>query len=168
MEILCSTAAVQQRVQELGREITEFYRDKPLTLLALLNGAMFFATDLARAIDLEMHIDSIAVSSYAGQQSSGRIALRGDCKLPVTGRHLLLVDGVLDTGLTLTTVADLLRARGALSVRTCVLAEKIHPRPVGMHPADWCGFKLPDRFLVGCGMDAAERYRQLPYIAALD
>lgn len=168
MEILCSVTAVQQRVQELGREITEFYRGKPLTLLALLNGAMFFATDLARAIDLEMYIDSISVSSYAGLQSSGQIALRGDCKLPVTGRHLLLVDGVLDTGLTLTTVADLLRTRGALSVRTCVLAEKMHPRPAEANPADWCGFRLPNRFLVGCGMDADERYRQLPYIAALD
>ncbi len=168
MEILCSAEAVQARIQELGRKITAYYRGKPLTLLALLNGAMFFAADLARAIDLEFYVDSLSVSSYAGLASSGQIVLRGECKLAVDQRHLLLVDGVMDTGLTLIRVSQMLRERGALSVKTCVLAEKLCPHSAGFHSPDWCGFKLPNRFLVGCGMDASELYRHLPYIAALD
>jgi len=168
MEILCSATAVQARTRELGQEISEFYQGQTLTLVALLNGAMFFAADLARAINLELRIDSIAVSSYDGQKSSGRIAVRGDCKLPVRAKNLLLVDGVLDTGLTLDTVTKILLARGAQSVRTCVLAEKNRPRSANIRPPDWCGFQLPNRFLVGCGMDAGEQYRQWPYIAALD
>jgi hypoxanthine phosphoribosyltransferase len=128
---------------------------------------MFFAADLCRHLVGDLFIDSIAVSSYHDNSSTGKLDFRGKAKLPMTGRHVLLVDGVLDTGLTLLTVAAWAKEQGALSVRTCVLAEKDRKRSKAIAHADWAVFQLPDKYLVGYGMDDNELYRQLPYIAVI-
>ncbi len=169
MEILFSEAVIHHRIQHLGQEISGFYQNQPLTILALLNGALIFAADLARAIACEdCFLDCIAVCSYTGHDSNGKLCFRCEPKLPVAGRHVLLVDGVLDTGLTLSSVAEQISGRGSISVRCCVLAEKIRLRGLSVQHADWCAFRVPDRYLVGYGMDSHEKFRQLPYLAALD
>lgn len=167
MEILCSAGEIAQHIARLGREITEYYRGKPLTLVSLMNGALPFAADLMRAIDLPLYVDTVSVSSYHDCKSSGELNFRSTLKLPPAGRHILLADEVLDTGFTLRCVADYFRNRGAASVRTAVMVEKIRPRPEGIEHADWTGIVLPDRYLVGYGLDADELYRNLPCIAAL-
>ncbi|MFA6930889.1 MAG: phosphoribosyltransferase family protein [Lentisphaeria bacterium] len=168
MQILYSESEIQNRIKILGQEISAFYQDRPLTLVALLNGALLFAAELAKTIRLDCFLDCIAVSSYTGHDSSGQLVFRCDTKLSVVDRHILLVDGVLDTGLTLSKVKNQMTKRGALSVRSCVLAEKIRLRETEIQHADWCAFQVPNRYLVGYGMDSHEHYRQFPYIAALD
>ena len=159
MEILCSAGEIARHIARLGREITEYYRGKPLTLVSLMNGALPFAADLMRAIVLPLYVDTVSVSSYHDCKSSGELNFRSTLKLPPAGRHILLADEVLDTGFTLRC--------GAASVRTAVMVEKIRPRPEGIEHADWTGIVLPDRYLVGYGLDADELYRNLPCIAAL-
>lgn len=169
MEILFSEEAVSSRIRVMGQEIREFYRGRePLTLIALLNGALPFAADLMRRIDLPLWIDTLAVASYHGHESSGEQTFRSTLKLPVENRHILIADEVLDTGATLRRVTEDIKRRGALSVKTAVLIEKSIPRPPEFLHADWTGFVAPDRYLVGCGLDFNEMYRQLPFIAALD
>ena len=168
MEIYISQRRIAARIRKIGKEISEFYEGKPVTALVLMNGAMFFAADLCRHLAGDLFIDTIAVSSYRDNSSSGKLSFRGQAKLPMAGRHVLLVDGVLDTGLTLKTVKEWANGQDALSVRTCVLAEKAHKRPKDMLHADWAAFQLPDKYLVGYGMDDNELYRQLPFIAVVE
>ena len=170
MNSLIDTPEIQARLAAMAQEIDRFYGGAPYTVIPLLNGAMFFAVDLMRHLTGEFKVDSLAVSSYAGEHSTGEIQLRGATKMPVEGKNLLVADGVLDTGLTLVTVRKWLLDQGARSVRTAVLVSqraRRHPAAEGFAP-DWVGFSLPDRFIVGCGMDADERYRALPYIACMD
>ena len=151
MDIIYSAGEIANRIAQLGREITEFYRGEELTVVALMNGALPFAADLIRAIG-----------------STGEPEFRSTLKSPPSGRHILLADEVLDSGVTLQCVAEYFRRRGAASVRTVVMVEKELPRPNGLAHADWTGFTAPDRYLVGYGLDADEHYRNLPYIAALN
>lgn len=168
MEILFSEAEIQERVRCLGKEISDFYQNHPLTIIALLNGALIFAADLARSISCEdCFLDSMAVYSYAGYNSTGELHFRCQPKLPLAGRHILLVDGVLDTGLTISKISEQIATSGALSVQTCVMVEKNRPRGTSLQHATWSAFKVADRYLIGYGMDANEKFRQLPYLAAL-
>ncbi len=167
MEILCSIEEIARQVARLGREITGFYRGKPLTLVSLMNGALPFAADLMRVIDLPLYVDTVSISSYHDCKNSGKLNFRSTLKLSPKGRHVLLADEVLDSGYTLACVAEYFRSRGAASVRTAVMVEKIRPRPDGIEHADWTGVVLPDRYLVGYGLDADELYRNLPCIAAI-
>ncbi len=168
MEIIFTASEISQRIIEMGREITGFYQRQELTIVALMNGALPFAADLVRAIDLDCYVDSISVASYHNCQSSGKLELRSKMKLSPYGRQLLLVDEVLDSGITLQAVSEYFRNQGASSVRTAVLVEKQLPRLQGLTHADWTGFTTPDRYLVGYGLDANEHYRNLPYIATLE
>gem|GEM_PF-890153 len=169
MEILYNADAIAARVAELGAEITAFYRGKELTVIALMTGGLYFAADLTRAIDLPIRLDSLAVASYTDCKSTGKLNFRSPLKLDPAGRELLVVDEVLDTGVTLKCVRDTLLERGAKTVRTAVMVEKQCPRPEnGLLHADWTGFVSPPRYLVGYGLDADENYRNLPHIAALD
>lgn len=168
MDILFSEEEVQHRIAEIGAEISCFYKDKPLTLITLMTGGLHFAADLSRKIDTECWIDSIGVASYENCHSSGKIQFRSEPKLPVAGRHILLLDEVLDSGITLKAVAAIFNAQGAASVKSAVLVEKDIPRPEECAHADWCCFHAPNRYLIGCGMDANEKFRNLPFIAALD
>ena len=167
MDIIYSAGEIANRIAQLGREITEFYRGEELTVVALMNGALPFAADLIRAIGLDCYVDTVSVASYRNCRSTGEPEFRSTLKIPPSGRHILLADEVLDSGVTLQCVAEYFRRRGAASVRTVVMVEKELPRPNGLAHADWTGFTAPDRYLVGYGLDADEHYRNLPYIAAL-
>ena len=159
---------MEARIRELGAEITAIYKDQPLTMLVVMNGGLFFGAKLAEAIAVEdFFIDSISASSYKHHSSTGNVELRSFMKLEVKGRHLLILDEVLDTGRTLKKIKEKLLDQGALSVKTVVLVEKTIPRPEGIDHADWSGFQMEDRYLIGCGMDSDEKYRNLPYIAVL-
>lgn len=167
-KLLLSAPAIERRVAELGRELSDFYRGKPLTVVAVLNGGMFFAVDLARHLDIPVWIDSLAASSYVNDKSSGEISFRCFPKLPMSGRHILLVDDVLDTGFTMRKLFSALLDRGALSVRCCVLLDKEARRhPEGLAKPDWKAFSAPDRYLVGMGLDSEENFRNLCEILAV-
>ena len=167
MDVLLSEEMLRKRVAELGAELTEYYRGKPLTLICLLNGAMIFASDLMRHIDLPVQYDSFAVSSYVNTQSTGELKVRSALKLPVAGRHILLVDDILDTGFTMKCIIRDFMKVGALSVKCCVLLNKTTKDKLFTTP-DWVGFEVPERFVVGYGLDCDEEYRNLPFIGTLD
>lgn len=169
MEILYRTDQIAARVAELGAEIDQYYRDGKLTVIVLMTGGLYFAADLTRAITLPIELDSLGVASYHRCQSTGEIDFRSPPKLAPAGRDILVVDEVLDTGITLKCVRDSLLERGAKRVRTAVMVEKTVQRPENaLSHADWTGFVTGPRYLVGYGLDADEQYRNLPYIAALD
>lgn len=165
MKVLISAEQIAQRVRVLADDITAFYEGKPLTVIILMNGALLFGADLVRAIRLPLRWEAFSVSSYADDRSSGELKIRSELKNPVTGRHLLIIDDILDTGLTLKKVMTYFQRQGALSVRSCILLKKtISKSQHGLVP-DWIGFEIPDRYVVGYGMDSGEEFRNLPYIA---
>ena len=169
MEILFDEAAIRKRVAEMGREIGACYGDELVTLVVLANGAICFGADLARALSCPVEWDVVSVASYVDDRSSGQLGFRGSPKLDPAGRRILLADEVLDSGLTLAKVKAWYLEHGAKEVRTAVMVEKTRPRSAGsVAHADWTGVTLPDRYLVGYGLDSREKYRNLPYIAALD
>ena len=169
MEILVGEAAIRKRVEELGREIGAFYGDDTVTLVVLANGALPFGADLIRTLSCPVELDVISVRSYSGDRSSGKVEFRAEPKLDPAGRRILLADEVLDTGITLAAVKRHFLQRGAKEVRTAVMIEKMRPRPPeALGRADWTGIALPDRYLIGYGLDSHEKFRNLPYIAALD
>ena len=164
MKVIVSEEQIAARVKELGDELTAFYTGKPLTVIILMNGALPFGADLTRAIRLPLRWEALAVSSYFADQSSGKLKFRSKLKNQVSGRHLLVVDDVLDTGLTMKKVLEHLQEQGALSVRSCVLLNKNVSGKYFTAP-DWVGFNIPDRYVVGYGLDSNEEFRNLPYIA---
>lgn len=169
--ILITRDKIAERVNQLGFEIAAFYRGEPLTIIPLMNGAMIFAADLCRAIESEdLFIDSLAAASYENDASSGKLTRRSSLKLPVAGRHLLLVDDILDTGRTLQEMKAYFESLGAASVRTCVLLTKeLDPaKPERKISADWSGFSVPDLYVIGYGLDSYEKYRNLPDIRVLE
>ena len=168
IEIIKTPEEVNRRIDAMGAEITAAFQNAPLTMLAVMNGGLFFAAKLAETIRLDdFYIDSIAAGSYTHNVSSGVVQLRSTLKLDPRGRHILIVDEVLDSGRTLKAICQTLLNMGALSVKTAVLVEKELPRPEGIEHADWVGFFMDDRYLIGCGMDSEEKYRNYPGIAIL-
>ena len=169
IEVIKTPEEVNIRVKEMGAEITRAYGSEPLTMLVVMNGGLFFAAKLAEAMDMEdLYIDSLAAGSYKNDVSTGKVELRSTMKLDPRNRHILIVDEVLDSGRTLKAIGETLLSMGALSVKTAVLVEKILPRPDGTEHADWAGFFMDDRYLIGCGMDSEEKYRQYPGIAVFN
>lgn len=167
VDIIITQERISKRVAELGREISEYFRGRPLTAVAVLNGAMLFASDLVRCMALpDMRLDTIGVSSYKGSASTGVVNFRVECKMPVAGRSVLIIDDVLDSGDTMAALVRHFTESGAAEVKTCVLLDK-HMRRDKTAFADWVGFDAPNRFIVGYGLDFDERYRQLPYVAVL-
>ena len=167
MDVLFSAEQIAQRVKEMGEEISRFYQNKPLTVIVLASGGIFFGADLMRAIDLPIWVDTLGVASYVNDKSSGAIQCRSTLKLDCSGRHVLLVDEVLDTGRTLLETKQMILEQGALSVKNAVIVSKDVPRPEAIAEADWTGFSAPDRYLVGYGLASNEDYRNLPFIGAL-
>ena len=166
-EVLITEEQLQQRIAELGAQITEEYEGKRLLLLCVLKGAVIFLVDLARQIQLSLEIDFMAVSSYgASTQSSGIVRILKDLEDSVEGQHILVVEDIVDSGLTLDYLLRSLTARGPASIKVCGLLLKDRPRELSI-PIDYVGFTIPDRFVVGYGLDFAERYRNLPYIGVL-
>jgi hypoxanthine phosphoribosyltransferase len=166
-EILLTGEEIQAKVIELGEQLTTDYQDKNLLLLGTLKGAVPFIADLARAINLPLEIDYMAISSYGNStQSSGVVRILKDLEGPVQNKHVLIVEDIVDSGLTLHYLMDVLRQRKPLSLRVCALLDKLRERvkPVEL---DYTGFRIPNQFVVGYGLDYAQRYRNLPYIGIL-
>jgi hypoxanthine phosphoribosyltransferase len=164
--ILIPQAKIRARVRQLGAGITRHYRGKRPLFLGVMNGALFFLADLLRAIEIETEVSCIRLASYKGAESSG--LLRGLDALDdsLAGRHVLIVDDILDTGLTLSLLVQRLKELGAADVKSCVLLEKRRRREISIK-ADWTGFKIADEFVVGYGLDYDGRYRGLKQIRVL-
>jgi hypoxanthine phosphoribosyltransferase len=166
-KILVSQEQLERRVAELGQEITEAYRGTDeITAIAIINGAIVFAADLIRQIQMPVRLDCMRVSSYRDGTRPSAPEIIDKVLLELKDRHILLIDDILDTGHTSQQVVRLLRRTGPASVRVCVLLEKKGRREVPAHP-DFVGFQIPDEFVVGYGLDFAERYRNLPMIGVL-
>jgi len=167
LEILIDTKTLQARVREMGAEIARDYEGKRPELICVLKGAIVFISDLMRCIDIPVTMDFIAVSSYGkGMNTTGEVKIVKDLDEPLEGRHIILVEDILDTGLTLSYLANNFRARGATSVKIATLLNKPDRRKTSVDVA-YQGFEIPDKFVVGYGLDFAERYRNLPFIAIL-
>ncbi|HVU02069.1 MAG TPA: hypoxanthine phosphoribosyltransferase [Polyangiaceae bacterium] len=167
LKVLISREEIARRVAELGRRITEDYRGKSLVLLPVLKGSFMFAADLARAIDLPMRVEFLGVQSYGdATQSSGVVRITLDLAKPIDGDDVLIVEDIVDTGLTMRFLVDQIAARGPKSVRLCSLLHK-PSRTVKPVDIDYLGFTVPDEFVVGYGLDAAQKYRNLPDICVL-
>lgn len=166
-EILLSSEMLQTKINELGEQITADYRGKSLLLLGTLKGAVPFIADLARAIDLPLEIDYMAISSYGNStESSGVVRILKDLEGPIAQKHVLIVEDIIDSGLTLHYLMEVLRQRKPLSLAVCTLLDKVRER-VKPVTSNYIGFTIPDRFVVGYGLDYAQRYRNLPYIGIL-
>ncbi|HET8569975.1 MAG TPA: hypoxanthine phosphoribosyltransferase [Candidatus Limnocylindria bacterium] len=166
-EILVDEAALRTRVKALGAEIARDYEDKDPVLVSILKGALPFLADVMRAMPIPLSLDFLEVSSYGtGTETSGVVRILKDLAGSVAGRHVVVVEDILDTGNTLSYVLQHLRTQGPASVRLCVLLDKPSRRQVPVE-IDYRGFEIPDKFVVGYGLDFAERYRNLPYIGVL-
>ncbi len=166
-EILLSEARIQKRVQEIAGDIRRDYPDD-LHVVAVLKGAFIFLSDLARHIPGHVSLDFMAVSSYAkGTTSSGEVKMVKDLDTALDGRNVVIVEDIVDTGLTLNYLQEILRKRNPKSLRTACLLSKPSRRKVDV-AVDYIGFSIEDRFVVGYGLDYAEQYRNLPYIAVLE
>ena len=162
--VLIDSEAIQMRVKELGARITADYQGKTPHLVGVLKGATIFHADLVRCIGLGVSFDFIAVASYgSGTKSSGEVRILKDLDESLEGRDVLLVEDILDTGLTLHYLVENLRSRGPKSLRIVSLLSKPSRRKIDV-PADYVGFEVPDKFVVGYGLDFDQRYRNLPYI----
>ncbi len=165
--VLISEEQLKAKIAELGAQITRDYRGKDLLLVSILKGACVFLTDLMRAIDLPVSIDFMCVSSYGkGTSTQGRAKILKDLDTDIAGKHVLIVEDILDSGVTLSHVMEILRSRQPASLRLCSLLEKPERHRVEV-PLDYVGYVVPDEFVVGYGLDYAETYRNLPYIGVL-
>ncbi len=161
LEVLVRAQDIQSRVQLLGQHITQDYENKELILIGILKGSFVFIADLARAIDLPLAVDFMAVSSYGmSTKSSGVVRIIKDLDESVEGKHVLVVEDIVDTGLTLNYIYSHLKSRGATSVKICTLLDKVSRRQIAV-PVHYKGFEIPDAFVVGYGLDVEERYRNL-------
>lgn len=165
--IVFTQEQIMERVQALGAQIRADYAEKNLLLVGTLKGAFLFLSDLARAIDMPLQLDFVSVSSYGnGMTSSGAIQVRKDLDHAPSGMDVLIVEDILDSGRTLDYLTDVMRAQHAASVEICTFFDKPSGRVVPVKPK-YVGYTVPDAFLVGYGMDYAEKYRNLPYVGVL-
>lgn len=166
-EVLISEEELRAKVQELGAQIAADYKDKNPLLVSVLKGAVVFVADLMRSMDIPLDIDFIATSSYgAGNTSTGVVRILKDLDTDITGRHVLVVEDIVDTGHTLNYLLELLETRQPATLRLCVLLDKPSRREIPVQ-ADYLGFSIPDYFVVGYGLDYAGKYRNLPFIGVL-
>jgi hypoxanthine phosphoribosyltransferase len=167
MDILIPAERIQQRVGELAGQIVADYQGRPVTIVGVLTGCLMFLADLVRRLDLSLRIDLIQASSYRGAATTpGELRIQPELVPDVSGRHVLLLDDILDTGQTLGYLVRHLHGLGAASVKVAVLLRKTGRQRVPIEP-DYCGFDIPDEFVVGYGLDFNDEYRHLPYIAIL-
>jgi hypoxanthine phosphoribosyltransferase len=167
-EILVQPDELARRVRELGAEISRDYADREPLLIGVLKGAVFFLSDLMRSLDIACEVDFMAVASYgSATESSGVVRILKDLDAAIEGRDVLIVEDIVDSGLTLQYLLRNLGSRGPRTLEVCALLTKPERRRVELSPR-YVGFEIPDRFVVGYGLDYAERYRNLPYVAVLD
>ena len=167
LRVLLSEDEIREKVRELGGKITADYKNSNLMLVTVLKGAVVFLADLMRQIDVPAEIDFMVVSSYgSGVKSSGVVKIAKDLDVPLAGKDILIVEDILDSGLTLSYIKELLESRGPRSIRIATLLDKPSRRKVDLQ-ADYIGFSVPDEFVIGYGLDYDEKYRNLPYIGIL-
>lgn len=165
--ILVDEEALQLKIKELGEQITKDYQGKELLVVCILKGAVMFVSDLIKRIDLPLEIDFMAISSYGNStKSSGIVRIIKDLNEEIKGKHILIVEDIIDSGLTLSYLVDNLRSREPASVAICTLLDKPDNRKTDIDIV-YTGFVVPDEFVVGYGLDYAEKYRNLPFIAVL-
>ena len=162
-QVLLTEAEIAARVNALGRSISKTYRRERPLFLGVMNGALFFLADLLRAVEVEAEIATVRLASYRGTESTGRVRGLASLRTEVKGRRVVIVDDILDTGRTLTALKERLKELGATDVKICVLLAKRRKRELAIK-ADWVGFRIPDRFVVGYGLDYEGRYRGLKAI----
>ena len=168
LEVLITEDKIAERVKELGKQISRDYQGKSVHLVCVLKGAYTFLADLARAIDVSVTLDFLAVSSYnEGTSTSGEVRLTKDLDSGLEGLDVIIVEDIADTGLTLRYLYNMLQRRGPSSLKIVALLSKPSRREVEV-PVDYIGFEIPDRFVVGYGLDVDQKYRNLPYIAVVD
>jgi hypoxanthine phosphoribosyltransferase len=167
LEVLVTTEKIVERIRELGAEIARDYSGRNPLLIGVLKGACLFLSDLMRAIDIPLNVEFMAISSYGAEmRTSGEVRIMKDLDVAIEGRHILVVEDIVDTGLTLSYLLANLQSRGAASVKLAALLDKYERREKEV-AIDYLGFPIPDKFVVGYGLDFAERYRNLPFIAVL-
>lgn len=165
--VLYTPEQISERITELGQQISDDYRGKQLVLISVLKGGIVFLTDLMRAVSVPHAFDLVGASSYKGGTStSGKVVITKDVELDLRGKHLLLVEDILDTGHTLSVVCDLLKIQEPASIEICCLLHKLRSHVFGT-PIKYVGFEIPDEFVVGYGLDYKEYYRNLPCIGVL-
>lgn len=168
LEVLYSEEEIRTRIRELGEQITRDYTGRDLVLVSVLKGSCVFLADLMRAIDLKLTIDFMSVSSYKNEtKSTGDVEILKDLSNSIRGKDVLVVEDIIDTGLTLSRLLDILGSRGAASIKLASFLDKPEPRIKTELKIDYTGFVVPNKFVVGYGLDAAGRYRNLPFIAVV-
>ena len=168
LKVLLTEEQLKEKCAEMGAQITRDYAGKNLLLVTVLKGAVVYMADLMRCIDLPCAIDFMVVSSYGGANTSstGLVKIIKDLDQDLTGKDVLIVEDILDTGITLSNLVPMLQLRNPRSVRLCTILSKPSRRKAEIEP-DYCGFEVPDEFVVGYGLDYDERYRNLPYVGVL-
>ena len=167
-EVLIDEPTLQSRIIELGEELSSDYAGKDLLLVGVLKGAVFFMADLMRSLTVPCEVDFMAISSYGAEtDSSGVVRILKDLDIPLQGRDVLIVEDIIDSGLTLSYLMRNLEAREPASLEVCALLTKPDRREIDV-PVRYIGFEIPNRFVIGYGLDFAERYRNLPYVGVLD
>lgn len=165
--VLLSKEEIHNRIKELGKEISQDYKGRNLFVLGILKGAVVFMSDLIREIDNPLQLDFMSISSYGNsRQSSGIVKILKDADENIAGKEVLIVEDIMDSGQTLQFLVELLKSRNPNSIKICTLLDKPSRRVADIQP-DYCGFVVPDEFIVGYGLDCAESYRNLPDIAVL-
>ncbi len=168
LEVMFTAEEISVRIKQLGKQITADYQGKELVLIGVLKGSVIFLADLMREIDLKLHIDFMAVSSYKdGTVSTGDIEILKDLTNPIRGKDVIIVEDIVDTGLTLFRLTEILGSRGATSLKIATLLDKPEPRIKKDLKIDYTGFQIPNKFVVGYGLDAAGRWRNLPFIGVV-
>jgi hypoxanthine phosphoribosyltransferase len=166
--VIVPTEELNRRIRELGAEISRDYQDKDVLLLGILKGAVFFLSDLMRSLEIHAEVDFMAIASYGSStKSSGVVRILKDLDRPIEGRHVVIVEDIVDSGLTLRYLLGNLRGRNPRSLEVCALLSKQGVQEVDV-PVRYVGFEIPNEFVIGYGLDYDERYRSLPYVATLE
>lgn len=165
-KVFISEDKLKERIATLGKEISEQYKGEQVVIVVLLRGSFMFAADLVRAIDGDLIVDFMVVSSYQGMETSGEVRIYKDLAENIHDRHVLIVEDIVDTGLTLTKILEVLKSRNPKSLETCSLLSK-PSRRIKEVAIKYVGFTIEDKFVIGYGLDLDQKYRQLPYIAEM-
>ena len=167
IKVLIDEETLQARIKEMAEQLMEEYKGKELTFICILKGSIFFTADLAKKIDGDVRVDFVRVSSYEGETSTGEIRMKLDLKDSIQGKDVIIIEDIIDTGRTLKYLKEYLKIKQPNSLKVCTLLDKKERRVCDME-ADYVGFTIPDKFVIGYGMDYNEKYRNLPYIGYFD
>lgn len=167
LKVLIDEQTLQARIDEMAKQFMEDYKGKEITFICILKGSIFFTVDLAKKIDGDVRVDFMRVSSYQGENSTGEIRMKLDLKDSIQGKDVIIIEDIIDTGRTLSYLKEYLKIKQPNSLKICTLLDKKERRVCEME-ADYVGFEIPDKFVVGYGLDYDEKYRNLPYIGYFD